>query len=433
MRIAKWLTWIVLGLCALAMAGVLIVTQLVDPESFKPRLVEMVRESSGQELRLQGPMQLSWFPWLALQTGEGSLGPDANSTPLVRWRGARFGARLVPLLRGELTLDQVQLDGPVVSLRADAQGRGNWASLLERFSGSGGGGARFNEIAGIAMRDATLRYQSAAGTQLTISHWKLDTGVLRGGQPVHFDTQLEIALAAAAPAHSLSASGELLLEKGRLRLQALAASGVLHAAALAPTGLPITMKTPLLRGELATQRWSADDALLRIAGADVQTRNLLVSLQGAALQAQLDFNAGPFPLRPVLRAAGIAVPTTRDSTALGSFAARGHLSLDAASLAIELASLQIDATQLTGSVAVARPSGVIDFSLRGDRMDLDRYRAPENEPDKPFVFPSAELAALQARGQLQLERASVAGMDMRGVRLQLIYRDGAPSAVQPKQ
>ena len=52
----------------------------------------------------------SFFPWLALRTGEGRFGnaPGFGPEPMATWRSAQLGVRLFPLLRGELVVDRVE-------------------------------------------------------------------------------------------------------------------------------------------------------------------------------------------------------------------------------------------------------------------------------------------------------------------------------------
>ena len=82
------------GLLLLAVALVLIVTLVVDPNRFKPRIERLVEEATGKPFTIRGDLDIAWYPWLALQMGAAQLG-DAPS--LVQWQKARVGARLIPL------------------------------------------------------------------------------------------------------------------------------------------------------------------------------------------------------------------------------------------------------------------------------------------------------------------------------------------------
>ena len=166
MRPLKWILIAAAGLVALLLAGVLVVTQWVDPDVFKPRIVAALRDATGRPVELPGELELAWYPWLALRTGAGSLGnpPGIAGAPLARWREARLGARLLPLLRGEFELDRLRFDGLEVELRRDAAGRDNWSGLLD--AAGGGGDSR-------PLRLARAQPPACAGTWcMPIRAWK---------------------------------------------------------------------------------------------------------------------------------------------------------------------------------------------------------------------------------------------------------------------
>ncbi len=45
-----------------------------DPNDYKDRIAAAVKQSTGRELLLPGKLSLSIFPWIAIETGEASLG-----------------------------------------------------------------------------------------------------------------------------------------------------------------------------------------------------------------------------------------------------------------------------------------------------------------------------------------------------------------------
>ena len=113
------LKWIAVGLgvlISLAVITILVIVWVVDPNSFKPRIEAAVREATGREFALVGDIELGFFPWLALRTGEGHFGnaPGFGGEPMVTWKRAQLGARLFPLLRGELVTSRVVLEGGCV-------------------------------------------------------------------------------------------------------------------------------------------------------------------------------------------------------------------------------------------------------------------------------------------------------------------------------
>ena len=61
-----------------------------------------------------------------------------------------------------------------------------------------------------------------------------------------------------------------------------------------------------------------------------------------------------------------------------------------------------------------------EFALRGDELNISRYIPPTDPASEPFVLPTAALKALMFRGSVELERATLDDIDMKGVTLRLL-------------
>ncbi|MFY0992329.1 AsmA family protein [Halomonas sp. C05BenzN] len=128
-----------IGILALVVvAAVVYVTTFFDPEDLKPRLIEVVREQSGLELSLEGPLTWSFYPRLgvSVEKAEAWL-PDQevdSEASFAAFRRAEVSLSFAPLLRGEVAIDGLTLDGMRLQLERDEAGRGNWEVLLERLA-----------------------------------------------------------------------------------------------------------------------------------------------------------------------------------------------------------------------------------------------------------------------------------------------------------
>ena len=123
----------VLGVAVVA--AVIYVTTFLDPEDLKPRLIEVVREHSGLELSLDGPLSWSFYPRLGVSVAqaEGRLAEQsATDAPFLAFAHAEVSLAFAPLLRGEIAIEGLTLDGMQLRLARDEQGRGNWEALLQR-------------------------------------------------------------------------------------------------------------------------------------------------------------------------------------------------------------------------------------------------------------------------------------------------------------
>ena len=89
------------GLVALVALGLVAIWLFFDPNDYKDRITAAVRESTGRTLSLPGKLKLSVFPWVAVETGEASLGnPEGfGDEPFLTLKRASLSVKLMPLLR----------------------------------------------------------------------------------------------------------------------------------------------------------------------------------------------------------------------------------------------------------------------------------------------------------------------------------------------
>lgn len=129
---------------------------IVSDESIKNTLISTIEEKTGRTLVIKGETSLSVIPALAIELSDVSL-----SNPKGMRTGDTLSAQrmqvklpLLPLISGELQLDQFVLTRPQISLLKDENGQVNWDF--------GGGskntqpGANTNSGAGPALSDISL-------------------------------------------------------------------------------------------------------------------------------------------------------------------------------------------------------------------------------------------------------------------------------------
>ncbi|MCV6636363.1 AsmA family protein [Candidatus Albibeggiatoa sp. nov. NOAA] len=131
--------WLKIGLGILVVLLMLIglaivaVTQWVDPNQYKPQITEMVEQNLGRQLTIEGDIQLSFFPWLGLQLGHTILNnPDHfEQQPFAAIQQAQVKVKLLPLLRQQVQIGQIQLDGVQLLLLQQKDGSNNWQDLAQ--------------------------------------------------------------------------------------------------------------------------------------------------------------------------------------------------------------------------------------------------------------------------------------------------------------
>jgi AsmA protein len=384
-RIAKWIGGVAAGLILLAALFVLIVTVLVDPNRFKGRIEGAVTDAAGIPFKIDGNLDIAWFPWLAVQTGRAQLGEE----PLLQWSSARVGARLIPLIRGRLVVSRIRLEGFQAHLRRTPDGRANWEKLLANRDGSGNAAKQPPEFAGLEIRNGAVEYlDERDGTRVSITDWTLDLAAWRPGAPVAVDTRF-----------------------------------VLQNGAPSAMRIPIALRAQQIQMQFAPVVFSIPAFELQLADAQVNGSLALESTQ--PLRASGDLSVRAASLRKLLDDLGFRGPRPRDATALGAFRLASRWTADDGAVAVGPLEIHIDQTVLGGQLGRSKePQPIWTFNLQGDRIVLDRYTDLEQTDTEPFELPTDALRALRARGVISFSEAQLAEARMKEVRLRLELADG---------
>jgi AsmA protein len=449
MRPIKVLLWIIGGLVGLFVIAMCAVLLLVDPNDFKDEIATAVKDKTGRELALQGELKLSVFPWLALQAGPAQLGnaPGFATGPFLSLEHADVGVRLFPLLRGRMEVRRLELEGLRVYLEKNAQGKGNWEDLAKGEStpaADSGASSEMPSIAGVTIKDAALDYRDLQ----TAKHWRLqkldvETGRIEKGKPIDLDMGfvLDEGENTDATQVKLKTSAALDPEAERYTLADLELDAARTAAAPKVKNAPaqkeareqkVTLRAPSAIADLKAQTLSLPEFTLNTAGAEFTG-----SVEGKEIVDKPAFT-GVLSLKPVnarelLAQLGGETPKTRDPDALKTLAFEAKLAASSSNAMFEDLKLTLDDTHATGRAGIADfEKTALRFDLNVDRINLDRYLAPEEEKKKaekaaakePFELPVDTLKSLNAKGTLRIGELILAGVKMKDVRFNVDAADG---------
>jgi AsmA protein len=146
-----------------------------------------------------------------------------------------------------------------------------------------------------------------------------------------------------------------------------------------------------------------------------------------------DFRLAELSPRNLLMELGQAVPETADPEALTRLAAAGRWSLGDERISVEGLDLQLDDTRITGQAGITgfdTPS--VRFDLAADKLDLDRYLAPDADAPAGEGSGSAaateidteQLRSLRLNGTARVGQLSVSGLRLADLVTTVSARDG---------
>lgn len=440
MRATRWIVIPLVAAAGLLAAGVWLLTALVDAGRFRPQIQAAVEAATGRALQIDGDVSLDVFPWLAVTVSDAALAnpPGFENPELLRWSELSLGARVLPLLRGELELSRIRLTGARLQLERRADGVANWQGLGSTATSDDAQrrGTVLRSLEGIELRDGSVSFvDAAAGTRvalrdlaLTLPGWTPGaplpvqlSGVFELGERAGWPFAVSTVLQQQDAATTLGELRGTLTWKTRPDARGL-------QLAFATDRVEVLHEPVVLRG--------APLEILIGAGATAQRDRLAIRdwryvVGGAQSAAAANVELRLANLRRNLLDAGVTPPYTTDPTVLAALQVTGQLRLDGEAWQVDPLEIALDDTTLRGR-ALRAEDGVIDLTLAGDRMDLARYLEPADAPTPPFVFPTASLRALEARATVTLERATLGDAVLEGVTVRLLHdAAGLRSAAAP--
>jgi len=190
-------------------AGLVALPFIVDPNDYKQEISSQVEKATGRNLILDGDIKLSVFPWIALELGPLSLsnavGFKADSFAKVQ--AAQIRIKLMPLLKKQLEMDTIILDGLVLNLEKNKAGQTNWDDLVTKNETATDSTKKDNikanddapvlaaiSIAGIKLTNANILWSDATTAEnYKLQNFNLNTEPFVPGKATALDMEFDVA------------------------------------------------------------------------------------------------------------------------------------------------------------------------------------------------------------------------------------------------
>jgi len=445
----RWIFGAVAALLLLAIALGLAVTFLFDPNDYKDDIAALVSEQTGRSFSIEGDLSLTAFPCCGVALGPLTLGnpPGFPEVPFARVERAVVDLQLWPLLvRQELRIGNVELQGLDVQLLSRADGSVNWQFAAEEAvatkSAAPAEGPALTDlaIAGIAVRDGRLGYtDEATGDAITLSDIKLTTSTIRQGKPFDLDASLAAYGVVPDTRAELQLNTQVYLDSatGFLDVMQLYSDVRLTGDNLPDGAADIAVELAAARS-LGSERVALEGLGARIKAAGV---SMTVSGDGALvnnapeLKGTLAVEA--FAPQHLLAALDQEAIVTQDKTVLQRAELQGDWTYAGDKAALENFVARLDDTEIKGWLrAISLEQEQLTFDLQIDAIDLDRYAAPadpnagdataaQTAGGQPaFGLPVEQLRKLDMEGRIVIGKLTTADAELSDVLIGLNARKG---------
>lgn len=402
----KILGLVLLGLLLVIVALGFALTHLFDPNDYKDEIRQLAREKAHVELTLDGDIGWSLFPWLGLELHEASVATLQNpKVPFADLQMLGLSVRVLPLLRREVQMSDVRIEGLDLILARDEQGHGNWEDIGKPLpdgksdtapasapdedvtaDGEQASPARSVklDIDSLTINNARVRYSDArTGQTFAAESIQLSTDAVHEGVNIPLKASAFLSVGKPNLKARTELTGELRLDRKlkRYAFEDMRLSGETSGEPLGGKTVTFAAQGQLLVDLAANvASWSglkvSANQLRALGELNVRELDKAPQLSGGLSVAQFD-------LRTFLEGIGHPLPTTRDPAAFGKLELVTRLQGSASSLALEDLTLKLDESTFSGRIAIddfARQA--LRLQLRNDTFDADRYLPARSEQTK---------------------------------------------------
>ncbi|MEQ1525151.1 MAG: AsmA family protein [Gallionella sp.] len=257
------------GAIGLMAAGVAYLTVTFNPNDYKAKIIQTVKETKQRTLHLDGDIKLSFFPNIGANLSKVSLSELNSDKEFAAIASARVSLALLPLLRKQVVVDEVAVSGLQTTLIKREDGTSNIDDLL----GQEGQPADTQDsqqvqfdIASVSVTNTNLTYRDeSSGAQYAIKNLTLKTGRIANG----VTTAIDLAMGIQANQPKLDITTQLQtkltfeLDKQQYRLQNL--NFELVGSALDMSDLKVTASGDV-NVDLAKNQFGAQKLTLNASG-----------------------------------------------------------------------------------------------------------------------------------------------------------------------
>jgi AsmA protein len=412
----KILGLVILGLLLIIVALGFALTHLFDPNDYKDEIRQIARDKAHIELTLNGDIGWSLFPWLGLELHEASVATLANPTnPFADLQMLGLSVRVLPLLRREVQMSDVRVEGLNLRLNRDKDGHGNWEDIGKAApvaTPAGGNAPATTEpvptttpapgkaiqparldIDSLTVNNARVEYNDErSGKQFSAESIQLSTG------PVHDATNIPVKLTAFLGSNQpvlrvrTELSGELRYERAlqRYQFEDMKLTGEASGEPLQGKTVTFAAQGQLLVDKAANiAEWTG----LKISANQLRALGeLKVNDLDKTPQISGGLSIAQFDLAKFVDSIGQKLPAMAEGS-LSKLELASRLKGTPTSIALEDLNLKLDDGTFTGRIAVddfAKQS--LRVQLKGDKFNIDRYLPPESaEANSAAVARKAEV------------------------------------------
>ncbi|WP_036301425.1 AsmA family protein [Methylotenera sp. L2L1] len=266
-KLLKYGLYGVAGVVALLVLAVAIISATFNPNDYKPLIIKLVQEKKQRTLNIEGDIKLAFWPKIGADLGKLSISEHNSEQTFASIQGAKVALALLPLLKKELVVDTIYIDGAQANIIKYKDGTTNFDDLLSKDEEESEQ-IKF-DVDGVKVTNSAVNYtDEGTGAKYALSKFNLTSGHIALAEPIDLATDFSATANQPAIAADVKLKGTFLADP--------------EAKHFAAKDLDASIKGNLLGGKDVNVTMSGD------IDAKPETREFLIDSLKLALSGQFD-------------------------------------------------------------------------------------------------------------------------------------------------
>jgi AsmA protein len=253
------------ALVVVVAAAVAFVMARFDADFIKAEAAKTVQEKKQRTLKIDGPLELAFWPKLGLKVGKLSLSEHKSGTEFLALESARVSVALMPLLSKQVVVDTIEIAGAKATLIRHKDGTLNIADLLAPDK-QPSPLVKF-DIAGIKVENSQLAFRDEqGGASYAVSGLTLTTGHLANAAEGPLELAAKVSASKPKTAAELKVAGRYRYDLAKQDYALAKFDMALKGELAGMQGLDLAVAAAQLAAQPATNSLAVDSLVLSAKG-----------------------------------------------------------------------------------------------------------------------------------------------------------------------
>ena len=208
-KLIKYALYGITGIIVLVLMVVGYFAATFNPNDYKDEIIKLVKDKKERNLHIDGDIKLTYWPKIGADLGKLSLSEHQSDKEFASVNSVKVSLAVMPLLKKELVVDTVYVDGAKANVVKNKDGKFNFDDLLSKEESSN---IKF-DIDGVNITNSEVRYtDEVADAKYNITKLNMKSGHIALAEPVDLTTDFTLTANKPETAANITLKGNFLVD-----------------------------------------------------------------------------------------------------------------------------------------------------------------------------------------------------------------------------